>query len=69
MLSATGSYRFSGISFTVQELLDGYPLDDLLPDVFAAYIAVQKGATKVFKEFPLPPIAMPKPTKRKTTTD
>jgi hypothetical protein len=54
--------------FTVQELLDGYPVDDLLQDIFAAYIGVEKRSTKVFKEFPLPPIAMPKPTTKKTTT-
>jgi hypothetical protein len=54
--------------FSVQEFLEGYPVDDLLQDIFAAYIAVEKRSTKVFKEFPLPPITIPKPATKKTAT-
>jgi hypothetical protein len=43
--------------FTVDELLDGYEADSLMPDIFAAYMAVASGTMKVLTEFPIPPTA------------
>jgi len=41
--------------FTVDELLDGYPAGDLMPDIFAAYMTMISGAIKLLTEFPIPP--------------
>jgi hypothetical protein len=41
--------------FTADELLDGYDVDALMPDIFAAYMAVSSGTMKVLTEFPIPP--------------
>ena len=43
--------------FTMDELLDGYDVDALMPDIFAAYMAVINSTTKVLTEFPIPPAA------------
>lgn len=44
--------------FTVEELLDGYPAGDLMPDIYAAYALMVKGALKALSEFPIQPAAM-----------
>lgn len=44
--------------FTVDELLDGYPVADLMPDIFAAYMTMTSGAIKYITEFPIPPAPM-----------
>jgi hypothetical protein len=41
--------------FTLDELLDGYDADSLIPDIFAAYMAMANGVSKVLTEFPIPP--------------
>ena len=41
--------------FTVDDLVDGYPAGDLLPDIFAAYMTMTSGAIKALTDFPLPP--------------
>jgi len=54
--------------FTVQELMDGYPVDDLLEDIFTVYIAVERRSTKVLREFPIPPtVKMKTPPKTEKT--
>ncbi len=43
--------------FTTDDLLNGYPSDQLMPDIFAAYFAMQAGVLRAFTEFPIPPTA------------
>jgi hypothetical protein len=41
--------------FTADELLDGYDAGQLMPDIFAAYMAIAANETEILKAFPLPP--------------
>jgi len=52
--------------FTVDELLDGYPVDLLMHDIALALLAVQNQATEVLDEFPT--MAAQTETKTKTET-
>ena len=44
--------------FTEAEVLEKYPADDLLPDIFTAYIALLNSASSRLTEFPIPPAPM-----------
>ena len=45
-----------GNQFTMDEVYDHYPVDDLVRDIFALYIAVLNMSTKVLRVFPIPAV-------------
>ncbi len=55
--------------FTVDELLDGYPVDRLMHDIALALMAVQSQTTEVLDEFPTKAAQTePVPTEKKPET-
>jgi|BioPla2DNA2_1021312.scaffolds.fasta_scaffold265044_1 hypothetical protein len=50
--------------FDRDEVYDNYPVDDLLKDIFALYIAVLNMGTKVLTDFPIPAMTTEKRPKK-----
>ena len=49
--------RLVGDQFTVEDVLDHYPVDRLMHDVALALLAVQTQTTGILNDFPTPPAA------------